>query len=52
MFAADIVSVWKTAREAFDGPEPPEDWTEQKWAGLLFETTCQVRLAYITAASC
>lgn len=34
--------LWRDARKAYQAPEPPEDFTEQRWAGLLFETTCQV----------
>ncbi|KAF5317326.1 hypothetical protein D9611_003573 [Ephemerocybe angulata] len=41
MFGNQMLTVWRAARDAFDAPEPPDGWTEQKWAGLLFETTCQ-----------
>ncbi|TEB28020.1 hypothetical protein FA13DRAFT_825901 [Coprinellus micaceus] len=33
--------VWKTAREAGKYPEPPEDFTEQRWARFLLCKVCQ-----------
>ncbi|KAF6740993.1 hypothetical protein DFP72DRAFT_947828, partial [Ephemerocybe angulata] len=41
MFGNRMLNVWRAARDAFDAPEPPDGWSEQKWAGLLFEKTCQ-----------
>ncbi|KAF6746736.1 hypothetical protein DFP72DRAFT_1076071 [Ephemerocybe angulata] len=41
MFGNQMLTVWRAARDAFDAPEPPDGWSEQKWAGLLFEKTCQ-----------
>jgi hypothetical protein len=29
-------------RKAYKAPEPPEDFKEHRWTGLLFETTCEV----------
>ncbi|KAF6746731.1 hypothetical protein DFP72DRAFT_1150833 [Ephemerocybe angulata] len=36
------MSVWKTSLEAYDTPEPPEDFSLPRWAALLFEPICQV----------
>ncbi|KAJ2935035.1 hypothetical protein H1R20_g2022, partial [Candolleomyces eurysporus] len=34
-------SLWKTARAAYKAPAPPEDFSEPRWAMLLFGTMCQ-----------
>lgn len=39
----ETVFLWRDARGAYDAPEPPEGFTEEGWATLLFETACQVR---------
>lgn len=36
------MSVWKTSLEAYNTPEPPEDFSLPRWAALLFEPICQV----------
>ncbi|KAF6743385.1 hypothetical protein DFP72DRAFT_858918 [Ephemerocybe angulata] len=35
------MSVWKTSLEAYNTPEPPEDFSLPRWAALLFEPICQ-----------
>lgn len=34
--------VWVASRSTLDAPEPPDDFTEVRWAKLLFHTNCQV----------
>jgi hypothetical protein len=41
--SSEAVFVWREARGGYDAPDPPEDFTEQKWARLLFDNACQVR---------
>ncbi|KAF6743391.1 hypothetical protein DFP72DRAFT_933499 [Ephemerocybe angulata] len=33
--------IWRSARAIFDVPEPPKDFNEARWAGLLFDLKCQ-----------
>jgi hypothetical protein len=37
------VSMWKVARRPYKAPDPPKDFSEPRWAILLFGTLCQVR---------
>ncbi|KAJ2918277.1 hypothetical protein MD484_g2103, partial [Candolleomyces efflorescens] len=41
MLSSNTVTVWKAARQRFNAPEPPRDFTEPRWAALLFEHSCQ-----------
>lgn len=44
MLSPNTITVWKAARELFNAPEPPQDFSEPRWAALLFEHSCQVGL--------
>lgn len=43
MVNPETLFLWRDARRAYNAPEPPEDFTEYRWMGLLFETICEVR---------
>ncbi|KAJ2935038.1 hypothetical protein H1R20_g2021, partial [Candolleomyces eurysporus] len=40
LLASNATTVWKAAREECNAPEPPRDFTEPRWAALLFLTSC------------
>ncbi|TEB37982.1 hypothetical protein FA13DRAFT_1725606 [Coprinellus micaceus] len=37
----NVKSVWVASRSTVEAPEPPDDFTEVRWAKLLFHTNCQ-----------
>ncbi|KAJ7105396.1 hypothetical protein C8R43DRAFT_1165696 [Mycena crocata] len=42
LLSKEVASVWRVARENADGPDPPSDLSEQRWAHLLYaEARCQ-----------
>ncbi|KAJ2935037.1 hypothetical protein H1R20_g2020, partial [Candolleomyces eurysporus] len=40
LLASTATTVWKAAREECNAPEPPRDFTEPRWAALLFLNSC------------
>jgi hypothetical protein len=43
LLASNAITVWKETRERVGAPESFRDFSEPKWAGLLFGgTNCQV----------
>jgi hypothetical protein len=46
----NVKSVWVASRSTVEAPEPPDDFTEVRWAKLLFHTNCQVGVLRLAAA--
>lgn len=45
LLSPNAKSVWIAARAPLGVPEPPDDFTEARWAGLLFKSNCQVSMS-------